>query len=158
MTEAYSNAQLDRLVFYMKGDLYAVQLIIDLLYVSHLWDDLQDQDVPRTQDEINDAFLKAVGGIPTNPFYQAHQRLLASMMHSAGLMWLASVEMERGSMDDKLNCFIARGGILNVMCYCLVLTGGEPWAREQTVNFLREFGYKYTTFTEFLAEFGPEVA
>lgn len=156
MTESFSEEKLIRLGFYLKDDWEAVRFLIDLLFIAHLWDDLIDGDNPREPEEINQAFTKAMGSIPNNLFYQAHQRLLAPLLHSTSLLWLDSVKMERGTLDEKLNCFIARNAILGVMHYSLCLTGGEPWVREHGADFLKDFGPAYQTFKEFLTEFDHE--
>lgn len=158
MTEQFSEEKLNRLGFFLKDDWEAVRLIIDLLFIAHLWDDLIDHDNPRSDEEINQAFSKAIGAIPVNLFYQAHQRLLGPLLHSTALLWLDSTKMERGTLDDKLNCFIARNAILGVMHYSLCLVGGEPWVKEHGAQFLKEFGPRYQTFTEFLTEFDNEAA
>jgi hypothetical protein len=152
MTTQMSQEMLEFLVFVMKGDRNAVNLSLDLLFVGHLWDDLIDADVQRDPEEINSAFLKALGEIPLNPVYIANQFQLAPMMFNVSLMWLASNELEDGGQNDRFTAFMIRNGLLTIIHYIMVLVGGFHWAREQSANFWRTFGLTMEKYQEFVEE------
>lgn len=152
MTTSMSQEMLDFLVYVMKEDRNAVNLCLDLLFVGHLWDDLIDQDVKREPEEINAAFIKALGEIPLNPVYIANQFQLAPQMLNVSLMWLASNELEKGNQNERLTAFMIRNGLLAIIHYVMVLVGGIKWATENSAEFWRVFGLTVEKYDEFVAE------
>ena len=152
MTEKMSREMFDFLVFAMRGDRNAVNLCIDMLFVGHLWDDLIDGDVQRDPEDINSAFLKALGEIPLNPVYIANQYQLAPQMLNVSLMWLASNELEQGTGNERFTAFMIRNGLLSIIHYIMVLIGGIAWARENSAAFWRTFGLTLDKYQEFVEE------
>jgi hypothetical protein len=69
MTEPMSREVFDALTEYLKDDTNARKLVIDLLFVGHLWDDLIDKDLERTDEDINRAFRTMLVDNQLNPFY-----------------------------------------------------------------------------------------
>jgi hypothetical protein len=152
MTTAMNQESLDFLIFAMKEDSNAVNLCLDLLFVGHLWDDLIDGDVKREPEEINSAFLKALGEIPLNPVYIANQFQLAPMMLNVSLLWLASNDLEKGNDDNRFTAFMIRNGLLTIIHYIMVLVGGFQWARDRSAEFWRVFGLTLEKYQEFVEE------
>lgn len=130
MTEALNKSQLDEIVYLYKGNKFAVKYVLDILYAGHLWDDLIDKDVERTDADINQAFRVALGDIPTNPFYQANQAHLGPLMMSAAMLWLDSVKLEKGNDNHKMAAFVMRNALMNIAHYCMLLVGGIEWVQE----------------------------
>jgi hypothetical protein len=141
-----------KLTGFLKGDVNAIKLCIDLMYLGHFWDDLIDKDLVRSDEEINQAFLLSLGDIPMNPFYQAFQIQLAPLMMSASLLWLDSTKLERGDNDSKLTAFCIRNALLNLIHFCMFLVGGVAWVREQGPEFWKTFSLTEDLFQQFLGE------
>ena len=152
MTQQMSEETFEKLAMFLKGDVHAIKLCIDLLYLGHFIDDIIDKDVERTDAEINHAFLLAMGEIPMNPFYQAFQNQLAPMMMSATLLWLDSNKLERGGRDDRLTAFCIRNALLNLIHFCMFLIGGVAWAREHGPEFWKTFSLTYNKLDELQSE------
>lgn len=153
MTDEEAKKEFNDLRRFMKGDLQAATFCANLLYVAHLWDDLIDKDVSRTDAEINDAFRIMLADIPMNPFYDKHRYHLVPLMKNAVLAWLDANVLEHGDDNEKCLAFMMRNELLNVMAYCLTLVGGDEWASEKGLEFRRYYarGFK-AKFSEFLKE------
>lgn len=148
MTEPLSDDILLSLKYFLKDDAYAIKYVIDLLFIAHLWDDLFDKDVHRTDEDINQGFIRSLGEIPTNPFYQAYQAQLAPMMANALTMWLESNELEKGNKNEKLTAFSICASVVEIIHYCILLKGGIAWVREVGVDFWKLFGLTEKDYDE----------
>jgi hypothetical protein len=134
----------ENLLRWMRGNAQAVAFIEQLFYVCHLWDDLIDKDVRRTDEQINDAFWFALVELPLNPFYARHlaelHPVIISMIHE----WHAANAMERGKDSDDLDiAFTLRCNILSVVSQCAYLIGGREWAAQVAVE-VRRYGQRET--------------
>jgi hypothetical protein len=147
-----SEETFKKLTMFLKNDVNAIKLCIDLMFLGHYWDDCIDKDVERTDEDINQAFILSLGEIPMNPFYQAYQIQLAPMMMSASLLWLNSTDLEHGTNDEKLTSFCIRNALLNLIHFCMFLVGGVSWVREHGPDFWRTFALTENLYQQFLAE------
>jgi hypothetical protein len=139
----------DKLTYFLKGDENALRLLIDVLFVGHLWDDLVDRDKPRSNEEISKAFTLALGEIPLNPYYPAVYHLLRNAMGQ----WETANELAHGTEDDKLISFLIRNALMEVATYLMFLVGGQEWLRAEGANFWRYFGKGMAAkYQEFLGE------
>ena len=138
--ETLSEHKLERLEYFLKGDKYAVLFCLDLLYVCHLWDDLIDGDKERTGEDINQAFIKSLSGIPSNPFYQQCQPALLPMICNAFTMWLESNILKSGNKDQRVTAYALDNGIVEILHFCIVIKGTIEWAREVADEFWELFG------------------
>ena len=154
MTTEMSTGTFEKLALFLKNDVNAVKFCVGLMFLGHLVDDIIDKDVERTDEEINQAFLLALGELPMNPFYQAFQVQLAPMMMSTCLLWLNSNILERGNRDDRLTAFCIRNSLLNLIHFCMFLLGGTAWVREQGPAFWRTFSLTYDKLDELQLEEG----
>ena len=125
----------DSLEYFMKGNQDAVRLCVDLIYVAHLWDDLIDKDKLRTDDDINLAFRKTLLDIPSNPFYKEHANDLQPIMRNVVFAWYDANALEKGDKGERIMGFVARNELLNVLGYCIFLTGGYEWQSVEGLNF-----------------------
>ena len=111
------------------GDLYAAQLMQDLSYISHLWDDLIDKNNVRSDDEINSAFERALINVPSNPFFQKHFSALIPLMYTGIIGYMTANRMEQ--TKDAHSVEIAHGlryAIGNVAAYAVSITNARPAA------------------------------
>lgn len=100
--------------------------------IAHVWDDLIDKDKQLSDDQINDAFFKALVVIPNNPFYRQHFGALQPLVVTAILNWLTANKLEdAGSEDDKRIAFVTRSAYTDLITYVAMLVGGPGWAVQQ---------------------------
>jgi hypothetical protein len=116
---------------WFNGDADAMRLLDDLGFVSHVWDDLIDQDKPVPADKISSAFERALVHIPTNPAYQRHQHALAPLMFTGIMGFYAATRMERSG--DAHQVEIAHGlryAVANVGMYLVSVLNSRERAEE----------------------------
>jgi hypothetical protein len=148
--EPLSRHKVDRLEHFLKGDKHAVLFCLDLLYVAHLWDDLIDKDVVRSNEDVNQAFIKSLSGIPNNPFYQEFISILLPMMHNALVLWLESNELAKGDLDKKVTAFSLENAVVNIIHFCILVKSSVDWARECSEEFWELFGPTHRELVEML--------
>ena len=109
-----------------QGHPEAMQFCLNILYIAHLWDDLIDKDKNRSDAEINSGFEILLLGIPSNPFYRAHQGSLLPMIHVAIACWYESNKRQKGTEDEKFYAFYLRNQLLSVVYFACLVVGGDP--------------------------------
>ena len=125
----------ERLLYFLKGNRWAVAFCMDLTFIAHLWDDLFDNDRQRTPCEINAAFIASLVGIPSNPFYLEHILDLRPLMRNAILQWQDANVLEKSDqLHDKHLAFGLRASFLQIFNYCAYLTGGSDWVNQVGVE------------------------
>jgi hypothetical protein len=150
MIEAISKEKQDRLLYFLKDDKYALLFCLDLLYVSHLWDDLLDLDKVRSGEEINEAFIRSLWRIPSNLFYRQCQPALLPMMYNALCMWLESGTLKKSGENGKLAAFALDNAVVEIIHFCILIKGTIDWAREVGPEFWALFGPTSEDLTECL--------
>ena len=136
------------------GDVAAAQLLNDLSYVSHVWDDLIDKDKERTATEINDAFERMLIGIPNNSFFLQHRQNLTPIMYTGIIGFLTANEMEKSNDTHSLE--IAHGlryAIGNAAAYAVAVTNPrgiaisiletawKGWLPERISDYIKEHSH-----------------
>jgi hypothetical protein len=111
-----------------KGDADAMRLVDDIRKVSHVWDDVFDQDKPLTREQIGNAFFAAMVGIPQNPFYIRHAEALRPVMLMGVMNWRIANAFERGLYEERVLAHVLRYSIADVATLMAFLIGGEEWA------------------------------
>ena len=119
-----------KLLHFMKGNRFAVQFIIQFIYVCHLWDDLIDKDNPRTDNEISDAFRICLVDLPLNPFYAHNMHLLTPVIINGILEWEDANKLEKGNLHEQHMAYMLRAGLMSQISFCAYICGGKDWARE----------------------------
>jgi len=126
----------DRLNHVLRGDMPAVKYCLDMIWISHLWDDLIDKDKARTDHEINDAFRICLVETPSNPFFAANSSVLLPLMQSAVLQYEAANKIEQGAdIAGKEAAFWLRNAVLNIVGMSICIIGGMNWYREVAADF-----------------------
>lgn len=113
------------------GNADAAKFIADVCFVAHIWDDLIDKDKPVSDDQINQAFMTALVGIPSNAFYQSRYRDLQPLVFSGVLGYITANRMERSG--DAHQVEIAHGlryAVANVGAYVVAATNTKEKADE----------------------------
>jgi hypothetical protein len=127
--DAEQAAWIEKLSPVLKGDQWALQYCIDVMFIAHLWDDLIDGDF-RSKEDINEAFRIALIDIPKNPFYLAHIGDLRPLMMNVILQWQDANVLEKGNREDRAKAFMLKASVLQLFNYCAYLVGGPAWAIE----------------------------
>lgn len=145
------TVDLSILLEWVNGNEAAAALCNDMLFIVHLWDDLIDKDRPRTDDEVNAAFHKAIVGIHLNPFFEAHRGMFLPLLLSASLQYQHANRMERsGHKGQAIFAYGMRNALLHMIGLCVHLTGGDEvnfyttistGNEEHFATFLKEFGH-----------------
>ena len=136
------------LSYFLKGNIDAMRLIIDIFDLIHIWDDLVDKDKERTSDEINNAFRIALIDIPLNPFYQRYQGHLIPLIMNCILQWEDANEMEKMGDSDKHQAFMLRASVIQLISYCAFLIGGMEWSRQVGTNIRKMYIEQLDKFME----------
>jgi len=125
MTEALAS----KLMFFLKGNLDAVRLCLDLVFIAHLWDDLIDRDRERSKEDINTAFRIALCDIPGNPFFFDHIGEFKTLIMNVILQWqdANALETKPESDHDLHMAYMLRAGLIQIISYCAYLIGGPEW-------------------------------
>lgn len=115
-----------------RGEAAARDFLLAIHDIAHVWDDLIDKDKPVTDDEINDAFFKALVVLPNNAFYRQHFTALQPLVMTSILNWLTANALEASDKpDDKHISFVTRSAYTDLITYVAMLVGGPGWAVQQ---------------------------
>lgn len=128
----------ERLAFIFKGDTNAVQLVLDVAKMSHIWDDMIDKDKPVSDEQINWAFWAAMVGIPSNPFYQAYRHELIPIFDLGIFNYIAANELEKGDQMSREAAHAARYQIGDVAITIARIIGGREWAMKYAPEIKRK--------------------
>lgn len=152
---ADDQAELDELLRIFRGNREALDLLLKLKFVSHVWDDLIDQDRAVTPAAITRCFMILLHDIPMNPFYRAHEQQLLPVLLTSQLNYVAANDLERGDRISREIAHCARYAIGDVSLLIAHLVGGGDWATKHAAtlkrmaqkdclsNFLKEMEAKY---------------
>lgn len=124
--ETYSDAAALEL---LGGNADALRFVLDIARLSHVYDDLVDQDVPVGEQRVHDLMWTLLVTLPTNPFYRAHEDTLRPVIITGILNWKAATDMEQLGHREELR--IAHGvryAIADVFLLSMVLTVGREHA------------------------------
>lgn len=142
------NALIEKLKLWLKGDQWAIQFCLDIVFVAHLWDDLTDKDKQRSEKDISDAFILSLVNIPGNPFYAKFSFDLRPVMMNAIIQWQSANVLETGSKEDRDKAFMLRASILQIIHYCSYLIGGVDWAKESGPEIYRYYQETIDSYME----------
>lgn len=139
----------ERLLYFLQGNQAAVDMCMAVLYIAHLWDDLIDRDKVRTPNEISQAFILALVGIPGNSFYDQHRFLLQPVFSNAILQWLDSNALERSpEIHDRRMAWMLRASILQIFNYSAFLIGGFDWYQQVGPDMRKLYQENFNDFNE----------
>ena len=134
--------------YLFKGNIFAVELAMDIIYVIDLWDDLIDKDKVRTNHDINLAFKTLFHKLPTNPFYKANEAQLIPIIMNSILKWEDANILEKGSDDDKNKAYMLQAGLYDLFSYIALLVGGYEWVAQIGPDIRRSYCEKLDKYKE----------
>jgi hypothetical protein len=130
------------------GNRDAAEFLGMFFLVCHLWDDLIDKDVKRTDDHINHAFWVAFIDIPRNRYYQEFFSDVHPVMAVAIQEWFAANKLEAGNRKDI--AYTLRCSIVSLMHQAAEICGGYEWSLQ--VGEEIRLRTQNETIDEYLAE------
>lgn len=140
---------------FLLGSTEAVQFVVRVFRVLHVWDDLIDRDKALTDDEINSVFWDLLVVLPTDPFYVRNIALLNSTLVNAIVNWHIANKLEReGDDKDKSIAFILRGAYIDLLSAAAFIVGGMRWAQE-VGPAIRRWAHE-ETFDEYMVNLAKE--
>ena len=147
MIDKQEQKLIQKLDMFLQGNIDAVRFCKDLIALIHVWDDLIDRDVERTDNEINDAFRIALIEIPSNPFYRAYQNHFIPLIMNCILQWEDANKMEAGDdLDNKKMAWMLRASVVQIISYCAFIIGGMEWSRKIGVSIREMYEEKLEDF------------
>ena len=94
--------------------------------VCHLWDDLIDKDVERSNDHINHAFWIAFIDSPRNKYYRTFHAEIMPLMAVSMQEWFTANQLEAGNRQDI--AYTLRCSIVSLIHQAAEICGGYEWA------------------------------
>ena len=109
------------------GNQAAVDYLMMIVKIAHLWDDLTDKDKLVDQASIDSIFINLLVDLPRNPFYIANLEQLTSVTENAIRNWLLANYVEQNkNVNIPLECaFILRSSYADVVCTVASICGGH---------------------------------
>lgn len=156
---AGDQTEIDELLRIFRGNRDALDLLLKLKYVSHVWDDLIDRDHDVTPAMVSRAFMIVLHGIPMNPFYRAHEQQLLPVFVTSQLNYIAANDLERGDQVSREIAHCARYAIGDVSLIIAHILGGGEWAARHAAT-LKRMAHKdcLTNYLQELeAKYGPAI-
>ena len=127
--------QSERLQFYLKGDVAAIEFCAMFFRITQIWDDLHDGDARVEPGTVNAAFEAALIHIPENPFFMQHFNVLQPLIRVGINAWLDSNELlDMGGTNNLARAYMLRDGVGEVLIACMRIVGGYPWMRTHSAR------------------------
>ena len=120
------NADRKWMTYICCGDKDASDFLAIFFSLCHLWDDLIDKDVARTDEDINRAFWMALIEIPRNRYYRRFETEITPLMGVAIQEWFAANKLEAGNRTDI--AYTLRCSIVSLIHQAAEYCGGYEWA------------------------------
>lgn len=131
--------------------------MLDVVWVAHVWDDMIDKDVERSEEDINKAFWISLIGIPNNPFVRNFWGVLYPVMANSIMNYIAANDLEReGTEQQREIAYNARHAPGDIAITVAGLLGGYEWAaqhaaelkamaneRDSMQNYMQEIESRY---------------
>lgn len=130
MAEADIAAMTDEqfLLHAYRNNQAAVALALELRHISHVLDDLVDKDKPVSEEQVRDAFWRAMIVLPANEFYATQLAYLHPLMSAALVNWQIANVFERGCPEERNIAHSLRYDLATVLVMIACLIGGRKWA------------------------------
>lgn len=117
---------------WMRGDRFAVALLMDLGVITQVWDDCVDGDRVLTREAVDGAFIRALCSLPRNPFWLRHQADLLPLLEAWIMDWQTATTIEqRAARDASLLpvAWLIRDSSAGLIVACARVIGGWEWAQ-----------------------------
>lgn len=136
-TQNWRIARNAKLLEWFGGNQSAVDFMVSLSSIAELWDDLVDKDKELNRNEIDSVFWNALVTLPTNEFFNQHKSFLMPLIIQSINAWQDSVELEKGSKDDRAYALTLRIISLQIAPMIVLLLRGKEECRRVSVDIWR---------------------
>lgn len=123
-----------KLLEWFNGDKSAVEFYVAVSSICELWDDIVDKDKEITRETLDEVFWNALITLPTNEFFNKHKSFFIPLMIQGINAWQDSVELEKGSEDDRAYALTLRLLGVQLAPMIVLLQRGKEAAREVSVE------------------------
>lgn len=132
------NQDMEKFRFWFCGNEDAARFALGFFYICHLWDDLVDKDVERTDKDINYAFWCALIDVPRNPFFRDWSHELLPVMATAIMDWHAANDLEAsGDEHERTISYTLRVSIVSLLVHIATICGGYEWGKSVAADIRR---------------------
>jgi hypothetical protein len=128
-----------KLLEWFGGNRSAVEFVVAISTLAELWDDLTDKDKELSPQEIQSAMWAAMVTLPTNEFFNANKTFLMPLIIQAMNAYEDSVELERGTTNDRAYALTLRIIALQISSMVVWLLRGREAARACSVEMWKYF-------------------
>lgn len=112
------------------GNVSAIDYIMELYKIAHIWDDIIDKDKPLADNDVHKAFIATLVILPYNEFYRQNIDYLLPLQHNAILQWIDANALEKMDTNSKHKAYMLKASFLQIVNCCAALIGGNDWAIE----------------------------
>lgn len=129
-----------KLLEWMRGNRHAVEAVKTICAICDVWDDLIDKDVALTEQQVNEAFMRALVGLYANPFYREHQASFFPILVTGINSWLDANTLEKAAGEkERMLAFFIRTYIFEVSRLAAFLAGGWDHLRRVSMEMRMHF-------------------
>jgi len=107
-----------------KGDVFAKGYLLMISRITRVIDDIHDQDVEVSREDLLTVLQYLFIELPVNPFFNEYRDTLLSQHVSMYNAWVASNLWEKGDETDKVYAHVWRDTVNEVVPIVALLTGG----------------------------------
>lgn len=116
----------------------AIRFANELFFVSQVWDDLVDRDVPVDNNKINRMMWVLLTEIPMNPFFYENIAHLLPAIRASMRDWMDANDFEDDARDNPHDAcgmelrtaYIIRDTIGTILSEMAYIIGGYDWMRQ----------------------------
>lgn len=128
-----------QLLRWLQGNKDALNFLLTLFNIAEVWDDIIDGDTPDSS-EVHQAFMDAMFGLNSNPFYVKHVGHLQPLMLAGINAWLDSTELEKETDTwSQTWAYALRDWYMELVAACAYIVGGFDHMRRISLEARRFF-------------------
>jgi hypothetical protein len=120
-------------------DEWAFRFMLDYSDAVELWDDLIDGDKEIDKQHIMRVFTNLLTVMPLNPFFNHHKAELLPLINASINAWFDSLDLEKGSNNDKAMAYMLRWYSHEAFIYVIFLTRGYDYMRSVSLEVRKFF-------------------
>lgn len=140
---------------WMAGNQEAVDAVHTITGICDVWDDLVDRDKPVSEEDVNQAFARALIGLQFNPFYRQHQDSFLGLIVTGVNAWLDANALQKSSGEKwRMLAFFIRTFGFEVCHLAAFHVGGWGHLRRVSLD-MRQF-FERETYSEWEHRHGLE--
>lgn len=140
------NAMLERIL----GNHEAMRFLRLVMEIGEQWDDVVDGDKEATPQNINRLLWLAIVELQLDPFYAQHRDALLPVMIVGMNAWMDSVDLEKGSRQERAVAYGLRDFHLELIGMTIFLLHGYGPMRKHSAEIRQFLMDSHETIDEFM--------